>query len=208
MMEDKNLIIVAAGATLTAILGCIGYIGRRYISREREREQASLMASAADIASKLKANGLTFEEVDSVKQLIIERKKRKTTEKTTPKLISESHGDLEIADNDDSSLDSNGIAKYWTQTSMNQRAFASLNVARANLEEKLTELYTIMDDPSVDLLERTQEKWEEFVKMQVELAGYEVKGGSMESMQRNFEEENLCRQRIITIQGMIDCQNM
>ena len=64
--KDADLmltVLIPAGTLLTAAIGTIAYLGRRYIERRRDSEALALLIQAADLRVKLRQTGATLDEL-------------------------------------------------------------------------------------------------------------------------------------------------
>jgi uncharacterized protein YecT (DUF1311 family) len=184
IFDASHLGMLLGGAAVTAA----GFFLKRLLSGAATQERITRYAGLADIASKMKAHGLSKNDVLAVEQFI--RGKEREAEiaaedEPVPEQIDESR---------------NEPAGYWTQTAMNQRAAAAYRVADAQLRQVLLELEHYCGDEFY----RAQKAWEEFRDRQVEFARSEWDGGSIAPLIAAVEAETLTRQRIAWAQATLE----
>jgi hypothetical protein len=64
--KDADLmltVLIQSGTLVTAAIGTIAYLGRRYIERHRESEVLALLIQTADLRMKLRQTGTTLDEL-------------------------------------------------------------------------------------------------------------------------------------------------
>ena len=173
----KFLLPVFVGATLTAI----GFLMRRRITRAGHHERASLYASLADLQTKMKAAGVTFADLDALEAQL--RAKVRETD-----AVSGVHEEP---------------STYWTQAEMNRRAYAALEVERAQLAALIAELEGLLDFGEREALRASQAAWVAYRDKEAEFAASEFEGGTIQPLIAASEAASLTRERIGRLQAFV-----
>ncbi len=183
MVDGSHLFALVIGAFLAGS----GYLLQRAITGAATKEKIDRYSSLADIASKMKAQGLSPEHIAAVSRLV--SGKRREVEIAAQNL----EVDASIAE----TIEPEG---YWTQGAMNARASAAYNTATAQLHEALLNLSHYLGE---DLWE-VQAVWEQFRDKQIELARAQFEGGSLAPFIAASEGEALTRQRLAWAQASLE----
>lgn len=177
------------GALFVALLGGVGYLGKRWLSRSRRHETTALYSNVADLMTRLRAEGLSLQDVQEFEAQIRTRVRQV---KATP--IPRTH---------ESRAEEPEPDTYWTTHSMVDRATASLGVREAELEAVLAELRSLLPDARGALLENSQEAWCAYRTAEAHLAASEFEGGTIMPIIRASEAESMTEERIKRVRAMV-----
>lgn len=161
-------IIVTA---ITVVAGLVGWFGRgftfllhRWWTGAPRREDAVYLHSVADLAGKLRANGMTMDDVRQFETMM-----------RTPTVAS-SPGANEVVDSF-ASVNSEPAA-FQTNVGMQMRTGAAYDVANAKLDQAVADLQLIISDEESELLDNAQQLWRAYRHALVKCAYCEYEGGT------------------------------
>lgn len=175
--------MLLAGTLLTGV----GFLLKRVLTGAAAQERVTRYVGLADIAAKMKAQGLSPADVAAVEAFVWGKRREAeiALQQSTPAAADEP---------------SNEPEGYWSQAAMNERAGAGYQTASAQLQEVLLELAHYVGEE----LWRTQEAWEEFRDRQMALARAEFEGGTIAPLLAASEGESLTRERIAWAQAALE----
>lgn len=158
-------------AALTLVGGLIGWLARgptfllrRWWTGAPKQEQAAYLNSVADLAGKLRSNGMTIDEVHQFEKIM-----RKPG-------LSASSAATEVVEAIEEEPDT--YAAFLSNVAMKARTGADYGVADANLEKALVDLRLLLSDEETEALDVAQERWTEYRKALEVCAGLEFEGGT------------------------------
>ncbi len=161
-------VIVLAVGLLTGLVGWFGrgfvFLLHRWWTGAPKREDAVYLHSVVDLAGKMRANGMSMDDVRQFESIM-----RAPTVASSP-------GANEVVESM-SSTDTEPAA-FQTNLGMQIRTRAAHDVAEANLEQALTDLHLIIGDREGELLDTAQELWRAYRDALVQCAYYEYEGGT------------------------------
>ncbi len=158
-------------AAITMIGGLVGWFGRgfafllhRWWTGAPKREDATYLNSVADLAGKLRSNGMTIDEVHQFEKIM-----RKPG-------LSASSAATEVVEAIEEEPDT--YTAFLSNVAMKARTGADYGVADANLEKALVDLRLLFSDKENEALDVAQERWTEYRKALEVCAGLEFEGGT------------------------------
>lgn len=169
-------------ALLAAVLGGAGFLIKRSLTSAPARERTSLYNEVTDLMLKMRAAGVSLEDVQNFEVGL--RSKVRAAE-GRPSAGSET-------------------GQYWTQAEMNRRAYASREVAEAELAAVMAELAGFLSDEQRSLMDRAHELWLEYRAAEAELAASDYEGGSMQPLVRATELASLAQDRLSRLRAAVE----
>lgn len=191
---SQATLIVCAVSLMAALVGWFGrgltFLLHRWWTGAPKREDAAYLHSVADLAGKLRANGMTMDEVRQFETMM-----RSPT-------VARSRGANEVIDSF-SSTDTEPAA-FQTNAGMQIRAKAAHDVATANLEQVVVDLHLMMSERESELLGKAQERWRAYRDALVQCAYYEYDGGTHAPLAALFMELAETERRTAEIKDQIE----
>jgi uncharacterized protein YecT (DUF1311 family) len=168
-----------AGSVATAALVAAGFLLRRWFTGAGTQEKATLYTSLANLHATMKEHGFSLDEVRSLEALL--RSKVRQTRSVVPDPMPPEP------------------KRFWTQTAMNMRAYASAKTADAQLQQALTDLLLLLSPEEEKVLDQLNSAWSEYRDKQSKFAAAQYTGGSIMPLIRSSEYENVTLQRLKTV---------
>lgn len=168
LTETEATLLVCAVGVLAGFVGWLGrglsFVLHRRWTKAPKREQATYLNSVADLASKLKANGMTIDDVHQFESIM-----------RNP-AVSRSSAATEVVD--DMTKEATGPYAFHSNFAMKARTGASYGVADAYLEQALMDLRLLLSESESEVLEHAQERWREYRSALEVCAALEFEGGT------------------------------
>lgn len=162
-----TLLIAAVGL----VAGFIGWLGRgltfvlhRWWTGSPKRDDAAYLNSVADLAAKLRANGMTMEDVRQLETIM-----------QTPSAIGSDAAANIVEDMSDETAEP---AAFHSNLAMQGRTGAENAVAEARLEQALLDLHLLLHEHEHEALDTVQARWMEYRDALRNLAYLEFQGGT------------------------------
>lgn len=174
-LDVSHLLTLAVGAGLAGV----GFLFKRLMTGARQQEHVAHFASLTDIASKMKATGISTADIAVVESFLRGKHRERT-------LLAEPQMEPAVLESEGHEPDG-----YWTQAAMNMRAAATLKTAEAQLNEAVLELSHYYGEKVWPL----HKAWEEFRNGQATMMGNH-EGGSLAPLLWASEALSLTRQRL------------
>ena len=166
-LSETQLKLFIAGIGLVAML--FGWFGRgisfllsRWMTGAGKREEVTYLASVADLAGKLRTSGMTFDEIADFEKLFRTPALRASPASTSLLIGTEEH---------EPDAFSNTVA-------MGARAAAASDVAEAQLQQALVDLFLLTHEPEREHLDAAYAAWVEYRRTLQSAAGAEYSGGT------------------------------
>jgi len=168
--------LTAAQATLIAAAigfaaGLLGWLGRgltfvlmRWWTGAPRHEQAAYLNSVADLAAKLRANGMTLNEVHQLEVIM-----------RSPTVASTTGANAVV---EALAKDSEGPSAFQSNLAMKARTGAAYGVSEAQLKQALMDLRLLLSEHEYEALEKAQDRWREYRLALEECARRQFEGGS------------------------------
>lgn len=187
---DVFWVIVGAigGAVATAILGGMGYLGKRWLTNASSQEKTTLYSDTAELMIKLRDAGVSLEEVKEFESGIrsgIRRTEASSTASST------------------ASAKPEAPSKTWTQTHMNLQATTKFHTTDAQLNEALVELRGLLSDEEEAQMDEAQDRWAAYRNAEADFIASEFEGGSMQPLIRSGEGISLTEERLKRVRATI-----
>ena len=154
MLIEMNSIptpLVVAGVGLVGValgwgVNGIGFILKRKLAGAPKTERAAYLTTVTDLAAKLRANGMTIDEVHAFEAVM-----------RSPAVVSSEAASnvIDPADQDD------GRGSFDSNYAMKSRARAAYDVAEAQLAQALMDL-RLLSGGEDEKLDEVQKRWEEY----------------------------------------------
>jgi uncharacterized protein YecT (DUF1311 family) len=143
------LLVAAAGIAggLIAWFGKgLGFLLSRWWTRAPEQERATYLNTIADLGGKLRAHGMTIDEVRKLEE-VVQNPSVRSSETATG--VVRQLVDAEEAESD----------AFETNAAMKMRTSAAYEVAEAKLNQAITDLRLLIGEREWECVERAQEHW-------------------------------------------------
>lgn len=172
LTAPQATLLVATITTLGALIGWLGrgsaFLLRRWWTATPQQEQAAYLNSVADLAGKLRAHGMT---IDDVRQLeAIMRSPALAGRPSATQLF-------DVVSEEAAEPDA-----FGTNNAIKARTHAAYDVANAQLEQAIMDLRLLVRHDEVDALLGAHERWRAYRKALEESAGMEFRGGTHEPL--------------------------
>ena len=160
-------LIVASVGVISLALGwaanSIAFFVKRKLSGSAHSEKAAYLNSVTDLATKLRANGMTISDVHELEKLM----------RSAPVVSSQGVGAVvgEIASSSEPSA-------FSSNQAMKGRVGAAYQVAEAKLEQALLDLHLLLGDAEHELLDQAQEAWAVYRRILEDRSLREYNGGT------------------------------
>lgn len=193
--DSQVKIFVGSIALIGIILGwfgrSIGFMLSRLITGAQKQEAATYFNSLADLATKLKAGGMSVSDVKKLEDDLRSRPLSDSSE--VANLITE-------ADTDE-------IESFTSTYAMRMRTNARYDVSDANLNKTFLDLCLVLDESEEAAYEDMQDKWKEYRLALMEAAGAQYGSGTLgpivgalsglaETERRTAELQEIINQRV------------
>lgn len=172
------------GAIITSVVGIGGFFGKKFLPSERRKAKTDEYATQANIAALMKEKKLSDEDVQGVAALLRGEKRQVRAESILADVVSESKMSASVQ-----------VDRYWTQTSMNERASAKFRQSESRLDEAIVRFRQLLDEREEQFFEAAQSAWESYRDRQAEFAAAEVEGGTMAPLVISSEKELMTEAR-------------
>ena len=164
---EATLIVAAIGVAG----GLVGWLGRgltfvlwRWWTGAPRQEQAAYLNSLADLAAKLRASGMTLDDVHQLESIM--RSPAVASSTAASEVVEALADDVE------------GPSAFHSNVAMKARTGAAYRVAEAQLEQALMDLRLLLSDHEYEALEAAQERWREYRRALEDCALREFEGGT------------------------------
>lgn len=167
-LTATEVTLLVAGASLFG--GLFAWLGRglafvlaRWVKKSPKHEHAAYLNTVADLGAKMRANGMTIDEVRQLEKAI-----------QNPSIASSGAAAQvveELATDPEPKV-------FQSNYAMKMRTGAAQNVAEAKLEQALRDLQLLMGEPEWDAIVRAQEHWQAYRGWLEESAAREFAGGT------------------------------
>lgn len=168
LTAPQATLIVAAIGLAGGLVGWLGrglaFIVRRWWTGAPRQEQAAYLNSVADLAGKLRSNGMTIDDVHQFESIM-----------RSPTLAS-SAAATEVVEG--MAVDVSEPDAFHSNVAMKARTGAAYGVADAHLEQALMDLRLLLGESEAEALEAAQERWCEYRKALEVCARLEFEGGT------------------------------
>lgn len=142
----------------------IAFVLRRWWTKAPKKEDAIYLNSVADLAAKLRANGMTMEDVRGFEVMM--RGSTAASSEAAKKVVEE------LVDRPSEP------EAYHNNVAMKARTGAAYQVAEASLEQALLDLQLLMNEYENEALVSAQDRWREYRTALENCALREYEGGS------------------------------
>ena len=163
--------VALIGTAALMIGGLIGWIGRgvsflmaRWWTGAPKHEKASYLNAVADLGAKLRAHGMTMEEVRSL-ETMVQNPSVSTSDAA-------SHVLKQMVE------DASEPEAFQSNMAMKMRASAAYEVAVAKLDQALMDLRLLISEEEWECVEKAQEHWESYRTALEDCALREYLGGT------------------------------
>ena len=171
-MDLLNDIPTPLLVAFTALIGgFVGWLGRgfgfvlkRWWTGSPNQDQATYLHTVADLGAKLRASGMTMEDVRQLEAIV---RDPSVASSATAKQVVEG-----IAD------DVSEPEAFHSNVAMKARTGAAYEVAEAKLQQVLMDLQLLLDEPENDALEIAQGHWRQYRRALENCALREYEGGT------------------------------
>lgn len=166
LTAEQVTLFVAAGTLVGGLLGWFGkgiaFLLARWWTKSPKQEKASYLNTVADLAGKLRAQGMTIDEVRQFEE-VLQSPSIKASQGATRAVE-------QLANKEPDAFNSN----YGMKT----RTAAELGVAEAKLNQALQDLHLLVGEDEWALTEKAQALWAEYRDVLAEAARIEFDGGT------------------------------
>lgn len=160
-----------AVAGIVAVSALIGWFGRglvfllhRWWTGAPKQERATYLNSVADLAGKLRSNGMSIEDVRQFEAIM-----------QNPTVVN-SHAMTQVVE--DLEDEPEEPVAFHTNFAMKRRAAAAYGVADAHLQQALEDLRLLLSDSEDEALDTVQERWAEYRTAMRDMAELLFEGGT------------------------------
>ena len=183
----KDLTVLALGG----FLGVGAYFAKRRIQGDKTKERLEHFGKALDLRQKLKAEGLTADDLQSTIDLVLatNTKRRSIEDRVTGEIVRQK---IEID------------GPVLCQTEMNFVAAMDLKIADARLERTLFDLKKHLGREKDSLIEESQTAWQNYAVAQSKLDALYCEGGTMYPTVRRASQEAITVKRIAEIEELLE----
>lgn len=168
LTAPQATLIVAAIGLVAGFIGWLGrgstFLLRRWWTGAPKQEQATYLNSLADLAGKLRSNGMTINDVHQFESIM-----RNPAVAATAAATEVVDAMAEEAAEPDA---------FHSNLAMKARTGAAYGVADAHLDQALMDLRLLLSDNEIEALEVAQERWTEYRRALEVCAGLEFEGGT------------------------------
>ncbi len=193
-LTNTQVTLLVAGVGLVA--GFVGWLGRgltfvlhRWWTGSPKRDDAAYLNSVADLATKLRANGMTIEDVRQLETIM-----------RNPSAIGSDAVAHIVGDMADEAAEP---AAFHSNVAMKGRTGAEYAVAEAKLEQALLDLNLLLDEHENEALEAVQARWFEYRAALQDLAAREFEGGTHAPLAAMFEGLTETERRTAEIRAQV-----
>lgn len=165
----QGVVVAVVAASLTAI----GFLSKRWATGARRQERAGLYATLADLSGKMKAAGISLDDLDAIEAQLRAK-------------VRQADAAISATEEPD---------RYWSQVEMNGRAFSALQVAEAKMGVELVDLSGRLDDRQQHELDDAQAAWLEYRDRHSSFVAGEYEGGSILPLVHASESTLLTNER-------------
>lgn len=167
----KNIPTPLLVAFIALVGGFVGWLGRgfsfvvkRWWTGSPKQDHATYLHTVADLGAKLRANGMTMEDVRQLEAIM---RDPSVSSSSTAKQVVE-----EIAE------EANEPAAFHSNVAMKGRTGAAYEVAEAKLQQVLLDLQLLLSERENEALETAQQHWCEYRRALENCALLEYEGGT------------------------------
>lgn len=179
-MEDLNApqvtLLVAVLALVGGLLGWLGrgmaFVVKRRLTESPKHEEATYINVLADLGGKLRAHGMTMEDVRQLESII--RDPSISSSKSTLRIVEEVADEAREPD------------AFHSNVAMKARTHAEYNVADAKLNQSLLDLKLLMREREIEALATAQDSWTAYRAALEECSRREYEGGTHSSLASLF----------------------
>lgn len=196
-MEDLTApqvsLLVAVVAMLGGLLGWLGrgmaFVLKRWWTKSPKHEEATYFNIVADLGGKLRAHGMTMEDVRQLEAII--RDPSIASSKSALRIVEEVVDEAREPD------------AFHSNAAMKARTSAEYDVADAKLQQSLLDLKLLMPESEITALSAAQERWTEYRAALEECSRREYEGGTHSSLAGLFAGLAETERRTEEIRGQI-----
>jgi uncharacterized protein YecT (DUF1311 family) len=156
-MLSETAIGAILGITVTAALGGLGFLLRRWITGERSREQVTELSTLAAVASQMRSGGISVSEIEALK-LYLQRGH-------APEVSSD-----QVAEDEE---------PFKTQVEMVHLAALELTRVEGEMSLVIRNLRSVLAPDEIAHLRASQDKWLEFRQAHADFESAMVEGGGI-----------------------------
>lgn len=150
LTENQITLLVAFVGLVAAFIGWMGrglsFVLTRWWTQSPKRDHAIYLNSIADFAAKLRANGMTIEDVTQLETIM--RNPSVLQSNAAAKVVEEL-------------ADEGGPEAFHSNYAMKARTGAAYAVAEGQLEQALMDLRLLVGQDQAEVLEEVQKKWQD-----------------------------------------------
>lgn len=166
LTANEVTLLVATASLAGGLMGWfgrgIGFLLTRWWTGSPSHERANYLNTVVDLGAKLRANGMTMDEVQLLEEMV-RKPSIKSSDAATQTVT-------QIANNEPSAFSSNYAMKMRTR--------AASGVAEAKLDQVLQDLRLLVSDDEWECVENAQEHWVAYRDALAEGARREYEGGT------------------------------
>jgi len=171
MLQFSAAEATIAVAVIGLVAGLAGWLGRgltfvakRWWTGAPRQERAAYLGSVADLAAKLRGNGMTLEDVHKFEALM-----------QSP-AVANSTAASGVVEN--MAQDAEDASPLQSNVALKARTSAAYGVANAQLDQSLMDLRLMISEREYEAVEVAQERWREYRKALEDCAFREYEGGT------------------------------
>jgi uncharacterized protein YecT (DUF1311 family) len=168
LTANQVTLLVAAAGLVGGLIGWfakgVGFLLARWWTGAPKQERAHYMNTVADLAGKLRAHGMTIEEVRKLEELV-QNPSIKSSQAAT-RAVEQLANDVTEP------------KAFQSNYAMKMRTGAAYGVAEAKLNQALQDLKLLVSDGEWEYVERAQQHWAAYRETLVEGARRKYEGGT------------------------------
>jgi uncharacterized protein YecT (DUF1311 family) len=168
LSTNQVTLLIAAATLLGGVVGWfgkgVGFLLTRWWTRAPIHERADYLNSVADLAAKLRAHGMSMEDVRQLEEVV-----------RSPSITSSPAASGFVVQLSD---EAGEPAAFQSNYAMKMRKGATYGVAEAKLHQALQDLKLLMGDSEWECIEKAQGHWEAYREALTEGARREYEGGT------------------------------
>ena len=167
LTQNQITLLVTFVGLVAAVVGWIGrglsFVLARWWTNSPKHDRATYLNSVADLAAKLRANGMTIEDVSQLEGIMHNPNvvQSNAANKVVEELAEESEPEA-----------------FHSNFAMKARTGAAYTVAEAQLEQALMDLRLLISEEQAEVLDEVQKTWQEYRHSIEDYALREYKGGT------------------------------
>lgn len=192
-LTETDIPLVTVVGLAGVVVGWLGrglaFVLRRWWTGSPKHDNATYLNSVADLATKLRANGMTIEDVRQLEAIM--RNPTVAASDTANQVIEEMMDDVREPD------------AFQSYVAMKARMAAAHDVAEAKLEQALMDLRLLIAEHEGGALENAQDRWREYRTALGDCALREYEGGTHAPLAMIFAELSETERRTEEIRATI-----